>query len=204
MMTKEELNAPMKKLIIVLLATMALGIGIGIGFLANNNLHPAGQNKASYELQQKCTKDAEDFVIKARAGKIPGALFGLGEGEKQRVDMLQHHYSARLNKCFVKLHTKNWWVGNGKENADREQLGIWDVNDYERGYYALFRGWPTPKQSGTFTVDSCWAINPHDLGRSSVDWHFDRCDTGYYIPIPDLESDTPPKWEALIKPYMEE
>src|SRR5215472_3673714 len=97
MMTKEELKAPMKKLIIVFPAMMALGIGIGIGFVANNS----PKNKSSYELQQKCTKDAENFIINARAGKISGALFGSSPIETERVDMLQHHYSGAGVACGI-------------------------------------------------------------------------------------------------------
>src|SRR6476660_9912621 len=115
------------KLIIVSLAMTTLGIWMAIGSSANNNHHP------SYALQQKCTKDAEDFVIKARADKIPGTPSGLGSLQKQRVDMRQHHYSARLNRCFVKLRTKLWWMDNGEENVSNDRLAIWDVNDYERG-----------------------------------------------------------------------
>ena len=179
------------KLIIVSLAMTTLGI-----WLANNNPHP------SHELQQKCTKDAEDFVTKARADKILGAPSGLGALQKQRVDMRQHHYSARLNRCFVKLHTKLWWVDNGEEHVSNDRLAIWDVNNYERGPDAEFIGFSNPDKPGHYTVSTCWAINinnPDDLG------HFDHCYqmAGDILPT-DFELERTPKWNALIKPFMEE
>lgn len=174
---------------------LTFGIGIGIGFLANNNPHPTAP---SYELQQKCTKDAEDLLIKARGDKIPGALFGLGAPQKQSVVKLQHHYSSRLNRCFVKLHTKLWWIdpNNNKENVDTDQLAIWDVNDYERGPDAVLRGWPSRDKPGYFTVESCWATN--DLE------HFDECDHGDILGTDIVFRGIADKWNALTKPFMQE
>ena len=187
-------KTPMKKLklIIVSLAMTTLGIWLAIGSSANNNLHP---------LQQKCTKDAEDFVIKARAAKIPSAPPGLALQE-QRVDVRQHHYSARLNRCFVKLRTKLWWMDNGEERVSNDRLAIWDVNNYERGSDAEFIGFSNPDKPGHYTVSTCWAINinnPDDLG------HFDHCYqmAGDILPT-DFELERTPKWNALIKPFMEE
>jgi hypothetical protein len=181
------------KLIIVSLAMTTLGIWMAIGSSANNNRQP------SYELQQKCTRDAEDFVIKARADKIPGAPSGLGALQKRRDDMRQHHYSARLNRCFVKLHTKLWWANNGEEDVSNDRLAIWDVNDYERGPAAEFVGFSNPDKPGRYTVSTCWAINVNNPD------HFDHCYqmAGDILPA-DFELEKAPKWHALIKPFMEE
>jgi hypothetical protein len=181
------------KLIIVSLAMTTLGFWMAIGSSANNDPHP------SYELQQKCTKDAEDFVIKARAAKIPGAPSGLGALQKQRVDMRQHHYSARLNRCFVKLRTKLWWKENGEERVSNDQIAIWDVNNYERGPDAEFIGFSNPDKPGRYTVSNCWAININNAD------HFDHCYqmAGDILPT-DFELERTPKWNALIKPFMED
>jgi len=120
-------------------------------------------------------------------------------GQKQRVDMLQHHYSVRLNGCFVMLHTKVTDPNNGREQINNDQLAIWDVNDYERGPVADFIGYPRPENPKNFFVTSCYAIDINNLH----DLKFDHCDHGY-IPTRDLALDIPPKWNALIKPFMEE
>jgi len=181
------------KLIIVSLAMTTLGLWMAIGFSANNTPHPS---------QQKCTKDAEDFLIKARADKIPGAPSGLGALQKQSVDMREHHYSAKLNRCFVKLRTKLWWMENGEQRVSNDQLAIWDVNNYERGPDAEFIGFSNPDKPGHYTVSTCWAVNinnPNDLE------HFDHCYqmAGDILPT-DFEFERTAKWNALIKPFMEE
>ncbi len=176
------------KLIIVSLVMATLGI-----WLAHKNPDP------SDELEQKCSKDAEEFVVQARADKLLGAPSGLSALQEQRVDMRQRHYSARLKRCFVKLRTKVWWVDNGKEHVSNDRLAIWDVNDYQRGPDAEFIGFSNPDKPGRYTVSTCWAININNPD------HFDHCYqmTGDILPT-DFESERTPKWNALIKPFMEE
>jgi hypothetical protein len=134
------------------------------------------QNKALYELQEKCAKDAANLVDRAKADKLYGANMGVDTFQKQSVDELQIHYSARFNKCFAELQDT---VTDNLSPVNQQLLSVWDVNERRMiGRLIVFNT----------HVSDCFVINldyPDEDDRN----HFGKCQ--------DL-----PKWNALIKPYM--
>jgi hypothetical protein len=170
-------------------ARLLLPIGIAAASLlaampafADTTPRTPEQNKALYELQEKCAKDAADFLDKVKAGKVVGARLVEQPDELQHESIveLQNHYSAKLNKCFVEMQNI--------ANDDREYVTVWDVN--ERRQVATFLVYPK-----SHVAVWCGAENP--------DHPDEDLDCGHYTEIVGNPAMWP-KWKAVIKPYMQD
>lgn len=180
----------------IIIALCALVIVVGVGELGRylQDPMPPEQKKMQYELQEKCAKDAEDFLDRVKAGKVVGGLLGgLGIGEKQDIKQIQNHYSARFNKCFVSIDDTVTWELNGKGGDDREEVSLWNVNDNNKiGDFVLVSN----GELDHWRTAWCWVKKP-DYSGSGRD--SDRCFDPSHI---DGFSEN--KWTALIRPYMQD
>lgn len=101
--------------------------GSAIIFMAASSTPSHGQvpDKAFYELRRQCGRDADDFLERAKAGKISGAILGVSVGQTQEVNVQQTHYSAALNKCFVVMSDT---VTDHTIGSFDKQRTLWDIN----------------------------------------------------------------------------
>jgi hypothetical protein len=181
-----------------------IGIAVGIGIalmLAPLVTHTLERNKVLYELQEKCERDAEAFVDRAKAASDGGYFLGYDQlvGETRGVGF-ESHYSPRFNKCFAytSVAVEDRAPSTRELEMRREELSVRSVTDSRliAEFLAVQFGRELPQSH------HCWAVDPA---------HFDRTDTAPYKQCsPDDPGQGIPapgsfyKWTEVIKPYMQD
>jgi len=153
------------------------------------------QDKVLYELQQKCSADATNFLNRLKTEDVPGGPVKPAPSALLDLES-QSHYSARFKKCFL-------WVRDtvtAKGGKEQEDFSVWHVNNGRKIaglwlYYVLI-----PE------LRWCWALKPayindfdfSESGKNTTD----SCGTAPGQPV--VRDASLRQWNALIKPYMQD
>jgi len=98
---------------------------------ADNTVHTPGQT----DVQEKCAKDAADFLDRLKAGGGLG-IQGIPSGEQQNaIKEVRSHHNVRFNKCFSSV-VATWTVmgrdvGDDTKNFLIRKVTVYDVNEGE-------------------------------------------------------------------------
>lgn len=163
----------------------------GTPTLADNT---SAQNKLQYELQEKCGKDAANFLYRLKTEDIPGGpIKAEGSMFGGIVDIeSQSHYSARFNKCFLLINDKRT-AEHGRRDDD---ASVWDVNSGRKiaGFWKT-----TDKTIVGHYVKWCWAFEPDHINN----FKSGTANTASCGNLDDPFSKAAiQQWNALVRPYM--
>lgn len=159
----------------------------------------ADTSAQNYELQEKCSFDANQFLNRLKTEDIPGGPIKRDQDPvgkriwRTDYDDVQNHYSAEFNKCFLLVKDSETLLKTGHKT--QEDLSVWDVNSGKKiaGY------WESRNiDNGPRLLKWCWVQKPDHLTATNVqDDDSKDCGGGIIVDNTSLQT-----WYALIAPYM--
>lgn len=170
----------------------AAGLLAATPSLAESTMRTLEQDRVLYELQERCSKDAADFFAQIRreddrAWLDTGAGTGPEGSDSARYETgalvrydYENNYSRNFNGCFITVKYEARWHELGSTVHAEE---LWDVNSHRLlGRMRIQTLPPSSASPSTTKAEPAW------------------------LPIcrfADKDCDVE-KWQALIKPYMQD
>jgi hypothetical protein len=157
-------------------------IALGLGLLISAENAQAEPNEAAYEFAERCGKSAAEYFQKH-----------YGNPPADTDVSFENHYNQSLNKCFILIKSTRYTKFNGKDYHYISTNILKDLHDNKTlAYYHedLDTSHAETLISECRVADALTCVCSH--GRLPR-----ICDA-------DEAIQNPQKWQAAIKPYMEE
>jgi hypothetical protein len=152
--------------------------------------YAASTKKEEYELQERCSKQAEEFFVRQYGTRTEPTPTGWARRD------YAHHYNRKLNRCFI-LVTEKYFIEKeksrqifgpaGAENSRQIFKNLYDVIDGK--HYANFYARTMIEEPET------GLLYDRDLLKKPL-----SC----MVIVLDRECESEVEWDRLVKPYMEE